>query len=237
MQNIRDIELERLFFLLPEETRRLSELLLSVNWDSIDFDIIYHNKVDFSVLKDNQAKLLNLILENIPEWKRLIDCKQHITHDYDLSIHTLLVIKEIQKEKLYKTLSKFNKLILLYTALLHDIAKNEKEVDPQHPAKGAEMASSILYRLGFEEDFINDIYVLIKNHQILGLIACNKMQLNAENLAQVFKKQQLIDLIAILSIADIKSVKRNEAFFNEKIGQNIERVRVAANAYIKENHQ
>ncbi|OGI23653.1 MAG: hypothetical protein A2287_08525 [Candidatus Melainabacteria bacterium RIFOXYA12_FULL_32_12] len=237
MQNIRDIELERLFFLLPEETRRLSELLLSVNWDSIDFDIIYHNKVDFSVLKDNQAKLLNLILENIPEWKRLIDCKQHITHDYDLSIHTLLVIKEIQKEKLYKTLSKFNKLILLYTALLHDIAKNEKEVDPQHPAKGAEMTSSILYRLGFEEDFINDVYVLIKNHQILGLIACNKMQLNAENLAQVFKKQQLIDLIAILSIADIKSVKRNEAFFNEKIGQNIERVRVAANAYIKENHQ
>ena len=147
------------------------------------------------------------------------------------------MIKEIQKEKLYKTLSKFNKLILLYTALLHDIAKNEKEVDPQHPAKGAEMASSILYRLGFEEDFINDVYVLIKNHQILGLIACNKMQLNAENLAQVFKKQQLIDLIAILSIADIKSVKRNEAFFNEKIGQNIERVRVAANAYIKENHQ
>ncbi|EKE04258.1 MAG: hypothetical protein ACD_20C00091G0004 [uncultured bacterium] len=240
MQDIRDTELENLFFQLTDKTRKLNETLLSVNWEDVDFNIScfrHKGEIDFSVLPEVQANLLNLVLEIIPEWQRLIDCKQHATHDYDLSVHTLLVIREMQKTQEYKALNKYDKLVLLYTALLHDIKKNEKEVDPQHPIKGAEAASSILYRLGFAEDFINDVYVLIKNHQIIGLLASNKMHFNAEALAQLLKRARLVNLMAILSIADIKSVKKNEAFFSEKIGQNIEHIRVTTNTYINENHK
>lgn len=237
MYNMQNIELEYFFSQLPEETQKLSKLLMLVNWDNVDFDIPYFkysNKIDHKSLSEDQMELIKLILENIPEWERLVNCKQHPTHDYDLGIHTLLVIKKMHQLSQYHTLSRYNKLMLMYTALLHDIEKVEKEVDPEHPAKGAKTASDVLYRLGFEEEFINDIYLLIKNHQLLGLIASGKIRLNPAELAYMFKKEQLIELLGVLAIADIKSVKKKEAFFSEKIGQNIEHIKTITKDYIKD---
>lgn len=216
---------------LPRQTRELSDLLLSVSWDNVNFDdsyFKYSTNIDHSDMLETQKKLVSLILENIPEWERLINCKQHPTHDYDLGIHTLLVIKKIQNDPEYLLLSQYEKMILLYTALLHDIEKVEKQVDPEHPAKGAQTASSILYRLGFEEDFINDVFVLIKNHQLLGLIASNRIKFEICDLVKIFNKPALINLLAILAVADIKSVKKNEGFFSKKIGQNIKQAKLSA---------
>ena len=106
---------------------------------------------------------------------------------------------------------------------MHDIEKNENEVDPEHPVKGAKKSSSILYRLGFGEDFINSVYLLVKYHQVLGFMISGKVNLTDDELVEIFKTPAFVDLHAILTVADVKSVKKDESFckegLNEKLGE------------------
>lgn len=169
----------------------------------------------------SQQVLVELIVENIPEWERLIGCEQHDIHDYSLDVHTLAVIQKVRELEDFLHLKEFERLVVLYAALLHDIEKQESEIDPQHPQRGAEKSTAILFKLGFSEEFINKVYVLIKYHQILGLMASGRLTLPYEELAQKYKDPVLIDLQRILAIADIKSVKKDEAFFNEAMNENI----------------
>ncbi|MCK5177210.1 MAG: hypothetical protein KAQ92_05780, partial [Candidatus Aenigmarchaeota archaeon] len=144
-----------LFSKLSEKTRKLNEVFLDTSWQEVDFDCQNFKNginIDDENLTDKQNEFIKLIIENIPEWKRLLSCKQHNIHDYCLDIHTLSVLKKLQEFENFKKLKNYDKLVLLYAALLHDIEKNEKEVDPEHPKKGAEKSSSILFRLGFSED-------------------------------------------------------------------------------------
>ena len=187
--------------LLTARIKKLNEALLDIN--------------------QNEDELIKLITENIPEWTRLLKCKQHDIHDYTLDIHTLHVIKKIREFKTFGELKEFDRLVLLYAALLHDIEKKENEVDPEHPYRGAKKSGEILYKLGFTENFTNRVYLLINYHQILGLIGSGKVSFPFEELAAIYKDPLLLDLQTMLSIADIKSVKKNEAFFNEKMNKKI----------------
>jgi len=223
---------ECIFSQLSEEIRQLNEMLLSVSWKEVDLDdCSFEGGQDVFCprLSVQQNELIRNIIKNIPEWKRLIGCKQHRIHDYCLDFHTIAVLKNIQKHEDYDKLKKYDKLILLYAALLHDIEKNENEVDAEHPIKGAKKSSSILYSLGFGEDFINCVYLLIKYHQILGLMASEKINLTAAEIEKMFKKPILVDLQVILSVADIKSVKKDGSFyedgFNEKFVELKEKIK------------
>lgn len=187
--------------LLADKVKRLNEMLLDVNQEV--------------------KELVKLIVENIPEWERLLGLEQHDIHDYTLDVHTLLVLEKVREFEKFRNLKEENRLILLYAGLLHDIEKKEKEVDPSHPERGAVKSSQILYRLGFSEGFINSVYSLIKNHQLLGLIASDRMAFVPEDLASIYGDSLLLELQAMLSIADIKSVKKNEAFFNENMNKKI----------------
>lgn len=209
--------IENLFSQLSEEVREFNDLFLDTCWKNINLNCDSFKTgitVNHSGCTLNQNTFIKSLLFHIPEWERLIGCKQHHTHDYCLDIHTLSVLKKIQENKNFNTLKKYDKLILLYAALLHDIEKNEYEVDHEHPLKGAKLSSSILYRLGFGESFINKVYILIKHHQILGLMVADRLHLQPKELLDMFKTSQLIDLQILLTIADIKSVKKQEAFYN-----------------------
>ncbi len=212
---------------LPEKVRELNRMLLEVDWQNADFDSDSFNNgisLDTCDFNNEQRRLLKAILENIPEWKRLLRCKQHITHDHCLDIHTLSVIKKTREFELYKKASEYEKLLLLYSALLHDIEKIENEVDPEHPVRGAKKSSAILYRLGFSEDFINCVYLLIKYHQILGLLVSDKICLADKEIIETFKNARLLELQAVLSIADIKSVKKKELFLPENMEKRLEQI-------------
>lgn len=213
---------------LSEEIIELNKMLLSVNWKETDLDACAFkncDEINCPALSEQQNKLIQKILKYIPEWKRLIGCKQHSIHDYCLDFHTIAVLKNIQKHEDFENLKKYDKLILIYAALLHDIEKNENEVDPEHPIKGAKKSSSILYRLGFSEDFINCVYLLIKYHQILGLMACEKINLTNNEIIDIFKKPILLDLQVIHSIADIKSVKKDGSFYKDGMDEKFEKLK------------
>jgi len=209
-----------------DEVSQLNEMLLSVSWQDVelnDCSFEKENEINCSGLSDQQNDLIRKIIKHIPEWKRLIGCKQHRIHDYCLDFHTIAVLKNIQKHEDFDKLTKYDKLALLYSALLHDIEKNENEVDPEHPIKGAKISSSILYRLGFSEDFIDNVYTLVKYHQVLGFMVSGKINLTDDEISGMFKTPMLLDLQMILSIADIKSVKKDESFYEdgltEKLGE------------------
>lgn len=215
------------FSTFSEKTRKLNELLLENNWKNVNFDDdIFQDGIllDEKFLNPEQIELLNEIIQNIPEWKRLLSCKQHNFHDYCLDIHTLSVVKKLFEFENFNKIDKYNKLILLYSALLHDIEKNENEIDPEHPAKGAKTSSSILFRLGFSEDFISKVYLLIKSHQVLGFLASKKISLTNEELTDFFKNCELLELQLMLSVADIKSVKKYELFFDKQMNEKFEEI-------------
>ena len=216
-----------LFSNLSEDVRELNRLLLEVSWESVDFDNpVFKEGITSGNedLNEEQNKLIKALVANIPDWERLLGCKQHHTHDYCLDIHTLSVIKKIREFEKFNFLNEYEKLILLYSALLHDIEKLEKEVDPEHPARGSKKASAILFEMGFGEDFINSVYLLIKHHQVLGLLAAGKISFSGEELIEIFKNPSLLNLQMMLSTADIKSVKKNESFMEKDTEKKLEEI-------------
>lgn len=179
-----------------------------------------------------ENELVELVIENIPEWGRLISLKQHDIHDYTLDVHTLLVVQKLKEYENFNKLNEYNRLIVLYAALLHDIEKKENEVDPSHPERGAVKSSRILYRLGFSEHFINNVYLLIKYHQLLGLIASGRVDFAPEKLVKIYEESATLELQTILSIADIKSVKKDEAFFSAEMNEKIWEITEKTKTYI-----
>ena len=115
--------------------------------------------------KDNVVleirKELNQLLCIIPELKKMIGfdhCHPH--HHLDVWEHTLLSLNNSPNQ--FQT-----RLVLL----LHDIGKpySYQQVGDikhykGHAEKSAEMAQSILQRLGFEEPFIDSVTEMIKRH-------------------------------------------------------------------------
>jgi len=207
---------------LTAGVQELNRLLLEVSWREVDFDNQDCNLQEF--LNKEQNDLIASILENIPEWKRLLNCRQHRTHDYCLDVHTLSVLKRVREAEGFDELIDYDKLIVLYSALLHDIDKKEGIVDAEHPMRGAKTSSSILFKLGFDEEFINDIYLLIYYHPVIGLMASDRICLTDEELVKIFKNHKILELQTMLSIADIKSVQRNGNFFKEHMDEKIKSI-------------
>lgn len=221
---------------LSEEVRQLNEMLLSVSWKETNLDdCSFENGIEKNCpkLSEQQNELIKNIVKCIPEWKRLIGCKQHKIHDYCLDFHTIAVLKNVQKHEDFDKLQKYDKLILIYSALLHDIEKNENEVDPEHPIKGAKKSSSILYNMGFDENFINNVYLLIKYHQILGLMVSEKINLSNNEIIEMFKTPMIVDLQIILSIADIKSVKKDGSFYEDGLNEKLRKLKEKIKNLIK----
>ena len=215
---------------INKDVQKLNRLLLNIKWQESSLETLKPE------LTDKQKEFIDVILLLIPEWKRLIGCQQHKTHDYTLDIHTLLVIARIINSKEFQQLDEYYKLVLLYSALLHDIAKEALIIDPTHPTKSSVIASEILYRLGFDKDFVKDTTAVIKRHQYLGLHAANKLCINIPEFANFFNKDDLIDILAILALADIKSVKKDEEFINQDIKNNLEHIRYNIKRYLKEHN-
>ncbi|MCR4695580.1 MAG: CCA tRNA nucleotidyltransferase [Pseudobutyrivibrio sp.] len=97
-----------------------------------------------------------------PEFDTMMACDQlNKHHCYTVGMHTVHAMENIRADK-----------VLRLAMLLHDIAKpNCKTVDEKgqnhfkgHPIKGADMAKDFLRRLKFDNDTIDKVQVLVRNH-------------------------------------------------------------------------
>ena len=119
------------------------------------YDILMTDDVVLSIRKN-----INTLIEIIPEIKNIIGFQHnHPHHHLDVYEHTLLAL----------SLSEYY-FEERFCLLLHDIGKpfsyQEGEVRhfKGHPEVSSKMSYNILTRLGYKEDFINEVCYLIKNH-------------------------------------------------------------------------
>lgn len=150
----------------------------------------------------------------LPEFNELNGFLQHgVYHCYTTDEHTLMTIKNL--EKLNDSTSQlgiiYNKLrnreILFLALLFHDIAK---PIDiTGHEIIGAEMASSIMHRIGFGEQEIETVSFLVKNHLLMEQIAFRRNLNDAEtlnNFTSIFNNIEELNLLYLLTYADLSAV-------------------------------
>ncbi|MCH7964679.1 MAG: HD domain-containing protein [Bacteroidetes bacterium] len=150
----------------------------------------------------------------MPEFAELNGFLQHgVYHCYTTDEHSLMTIKNLEKlENNSSTLGKIyhkqtDKEILLLALLFHDIAK-PIDIDG-HEIIGAEMASSIMNRLGYSEEEIETVSFLVKNHLVMEQIAFRRNLSDPEtlnNFTSIFSTVEELDLLYLLTYADLSAV-------------------------------
>ena len=100
----------------------------------------------------------------LPEFDKCMECEQvNPHHCYSVGEHTLHSLKIVPDDK-----------VLRYTMLFHDFGKPDTQsVDEDgrmhfygHPAVSERMASDIMHRLKFDNDTMNAVKLLCKNHDL-----------------------------------------------------------------------
>ena len=170
------------------------------------------NILNVILLSDNPSQGIYKIIETgeidyiIPEILRLKGFKQHTPyHDKDVLDHTMAVLDSIKP-----------KLELRMAALLHDISKpdcftiDEKGVGHfhGHHIKSSEKSVEILNRLGYDDEFIEDVKILIRYHYIKDVI---KKENSIKDFVELVGVHRLDDMFE-LNIADIKGKSYSQNF-------------------------
>lgn len=150
----------------------------------------------------------------MPEFADLNGFMQHgVYHFYTADEHTLVTIKNLEKlsnqnsplGKLYNSIP--DKEILNLALLLHDIAK--PITISGHEIIGAEMASSIMIRLGYDEEEIDKVVFLVKNHLLMEQVAFRRNLNDPEtlnNFTAKFNSLEELDLLYLITYADLSAV-------------------------------
>jgi len=150
----------------------------------------------------------------IPEFKELNGFLQHgVYHCYTADEHTLIAIQNVEKLEnedsslgwIYKRI--YEKEILFLGLIFHDIAKPINIAG--HEIIGAEMASSIMYKLGYSEEEIDKVCFLVRNHLFMEQTAFRRNLNDPEtlnNFAQKINTIEELDLLYLLTYADLSAV-------------------------------
>jgi [protein-PII] uridylyltransferase len=150
----------------------------------------------------------------MPEFKDLNGFLQHgVYHSYTTDEHTLFAIQNVEKlanenSQLGRIFNKLKDKEKLYLGLLlHDIAKPINISG--HEIIGAELASSIMYRMGYSDKEINTVAFLVRNHLIMEQTAFRRNLNDPEtlnNFTSRFDSIAEVDQLYLLTYADLSAV-------------------------------
>lgn len=204
---------ENLRSLVIESAEKLEGLIHPEQGSSVFFREILKlpKNVGETLFHMNELGVLQLIL---PEFREIIGFFQPgVYHSYTADEHTLLAIRNVEalynKEtllgKIYTRLKE--KEILFLAILFHDIAKPISLSG--HEIIGAEIASSVMYRLGYDEKEIARVSFLVANHLVMEQIAFRR-NLNdpgtLDGFTSRFTSTTDLDMLYILTFADLSAV-------------------------------
>lgn len=162
----------------------------------------------------NVMNELGLLSVFMPEFSDFNGFLQHgVYHCYTADEHTLIAIKNVENlrertDMLGRIFNMLPEKEILYLALLfHDIAKPINISG--HEIIGAEMASSIMHRLGYSETEIDKVSFLVKYHLLMEQVAFRR-NLNdpdtLNNFAMHFNSIEELNLLYLLTYADLSAV-------------------------------
>jgi [protein-PII] uridylyltransferase len=150
----------------------------------------------------------------LPEFKELNGFMQAgVYHCYTADEHTLVTIKNLEKlvndnsqlGKLYRSIPE--KEILFLAMIFHDIAKPINIAG--HELLGAEIASSVMYRLGYDEREVDIVAFLVRNHLLMEQVAFRRNLNDPEtlnNFVAHFNSTEELDLLYLVTYADLSAV-------------------------------
>lgn len=162
----------------------------------------------------NAMNELGVLGKYLPEFGELVGFIQHgVYHSYTADEHTILTIMNVESlandnsdlGRIYNSLSK--KEILILSLLFHDIAKPINLSG--HEIIGAEIASSVLFKLGYSDDEIEDVAFQVRNHLFMEQIAFRRNLNEPETLngfAGKIKDAEQLNLLYLLTYADLSAV-------------------------------
>jgi [protein-PII] uridylyltransferase len=157
---------------------------------------------------------LGVLKAFMPEFNDLIGFLQHgVYHCYTADEHTLMTIQNLENlekdtsplGKIYNNLK--DKETLHLGLLFHDIAKPINISG--HEIIGAEMASSIMHRLGYSEEEIEPVSFLVRNHLVMEQVAFRRNLNDPEtlnNFTAKFASTKDLDLLYLVTYADLSAV-------------------------------
>ena len=198
-----------------------------------------NNKISCNKLNIEQA--LNEIVQTMPEIRTLIGKSQHKFHDFDSFKHSLKVMQKIIQNENFASLNYSDRKILLIASLLHDCTKTEGKRDETHAMESAFDTFYITQKLNLTKDEEIKLYSLVKHHEWLKELdkdfenSSEKERL-IKSIAYDLHYDNLFEMAEIFTEADLKSVKKDDAFYN-KYRSEFEDVRIVIKFLISELKQ
>lgn len=157
---------------------------------------------------------LGVLGELILEFKDLNGFLQHgVYHCYTADEHTLVAIQNIEKlanqnTQLGRIFYRTEEKEMLFLGLLfHDIAKPINISG--HEIIGAEMASSIMFKLGYSEEEVDLVSFLVRNHLVMEQTAFRRNLNDPEtlnNFSSRINSIEDLELLYLLTYADLSAV-------------------------------
>ena len=136
-------------------------------------------------------------------------------HRYPVDLHSLACVEALENikdpfiQELYASCTPDEKAMLKLAVLLHDSGKGRRQ---RHHEVGAKLFRVYAKKLGFLDELIEMGTVLIKQHTAMTETAYNK-DIHSEKVVLSFlaplKTKKLLDMLYILTYADINGVGRN----------------------------
>jgi len=152
----------------------------------------------------------------LPEFKEIVGFFQPgVYHCYTADEHTLIALTNLENlsndesllGKLFHSVK--HKDILYLAVIFHDIAKPISLSG--HEIIGAEIANSVMERLGYGFNEIQTVQFLVRHHLTMEQVAFRR-NLNdpstLNNFAVLFSDSEFIDLLYLLTYADLSAVSQ-----------------------------
>ncbi len=159
---------------------------------------------------------LGVLATFLPEFKELVGFFQPgVYHCYTADEHTLIALNNleglgVQNNMMGKLFYGIQRKDLLYLSVVfHDIAKPISVSG--HEIIGAEIANSVMERLGFDQKEIQVVQFLVRHHLTMEQVAFRR-NLNdpttLNNFAILFPNTDWLDMLYLLTYADLSAVSQ-----------------------------
>ena len=175
---------------------------------------IFQKPYAYSILVTlSRARLLSYI---IPPLKKVIDLPQFDGyHKFPVDTHLLASLFHLEHIEdpfvlsLYETLNAEEREMLKLVTFLHDAGKGRKR---EHALVGASLFKIFARSLGLSKEMIEKGIILIHNHVLMSNVAQREDLYNEKTImmfASQFKTKKMLDLIYILTYADMNGVGKD----------------------------
>ena len=168
-------------------------------------------------------KLLNDIVDIIPELRTEIGKTQHGAHDYDVFTHSLKVMQKVTQDPKFQTLNDSDKKIMMLASLLHDVTKKEGFSDRTHAAQGSFDTFFISKKFNLTRDEEIKLYTLTRHHEWLAYANTAKSEADLtkrlQSVAYDLQYDNLFDMALMFTHADLKAVKTDNSFHDSATGK------------------